>query len=89
MLFTVFQYAPILEEEAHISKTLDKKCDDSSPENDTDDSTDSDSDDDINEFCSHDHFNSITLCSSLHKFHDSHSYLLNSLISISTPPPKV
>jgi hypothetical protein len=88
MLFTVFQYIPILEEEIHVSKTLNKNCNDSSPENDMDDDGDPDGDD-TDELFGEDGCGMITLCSSLHKFYDSQDYLVHSLLSILTPPPKI
>jgi hypothetical protein len=88
MLFTLFQYAPILEEEIQVSKTLTKKTNDPSTENDSDDDTDPDSDD-ADEFFREEGSGVLTLYSSFHRFHPSHSFIFNSSLSIQTPPPKI
>ncbi len=53
MLFTVFQYIPILEEEIHASKTMNKKADNPSTENDSADDDTGDDENDSDEFFSH------------------------------------
>jgi hypothetical protein len=89
MLFTVFQYIPLLEEEIHASKTLSKKSNDSSKENDMDDDADPDGDDDADELFHNHSYSSITLYSSLHKFRSSQIYHFHASQNITTPPPKI
>lgn len=87
MLFTVFQYVPILEEEIHSSKTMTKKSD--NPQDGSSGDDDNDTDDSADEFFKSGGYDSITLYSSLHQFHNSTFYLFNSPLSIQTPPPKI
>lgn len=91
MLFTVFQYLPILEDEVHASKTLNKKADDSSPEEDGSDSDDSGDDDESgkDDFCTHhnnQHFKLYSSVSDFNFFNEDYNSLIS---SITTPPPKI
>jgi len=89
MLFTVFQYLPILEEEVHASKALDKKADNSSPENDSGDDDSGDDENDTDEFLSHCNYHSFQLFSTSSKFNTFHENYLSLVFNINTPPPKI
>lgn len=89
MLFTVFQYIPILEEEVHASKTMNKKADNPSTENDSADDDAGDDENDSNEFFSHNNYNCFQLFSTNSKFKTFHENYLSLVFSINTPPPKI
>ena len=90
MLFTVFQYIPILEEETHASKTM-SKADDTANEKDSNDSDDSGDDDenDTDEFYNHSSSNSFSLFSSSSEFVIYQENYLSLVFTINTPPPKI
>ncbi len=92
MLFTVFQYVPILEEEIHASKTMSKKSNAPSSENNSadDDANDDEGDeDDSAEFFHHSNSHKFHLLTSNSKFNSLHENHLNLVFNISTPPPKL
>lgn len=89
MLFTVFQYIPILEEEIHSSKSLKKNTTDSSEEDPTpeeESSADEDGDETFLTYCGFELINHV----GIHYYKDHHaSVYTSSIISISSPPPKI
>ena len=91
MLFTVFQYIPILEEEIHASKTMSKKVDNTSNEKDSNSSDDSGDDDenDTDEFLNHFSYHSFDLSVSTSKFNIHKENYLSLIPTINTPPPKI
>jgi hypothetical protein len=90
MLFTVFQYMPILEEEIHVSKTLSKKANDPLTEDGADDDANDDGDDDDkDEFFDRSNNNDLALLSSNSKFNALHENYLQLVFNISTPPPEL
>lgn len=89
MLFTVFQYIPILEEEIHASKTMSKKANDTSSENDGADDDSGDDENDSDEFFSHCNYNSFQLFSTNSNFRIFHENYLSLVFNINTPPPKI
>ena len=90
MLFTVFQYVPILEEDIHASKTLDKKADDSSNEKDSTDSDDSgDDENDSDEFFNDHGYGSLKLFASGSKFNTFQETYYCLVSGTTTPPPKI
>lgn len=90
MLFTVFQYVPILEEEIHASKSMNKKSNNTSEKggSGSDDSGDDD-ENDSDGFFNHNSYASFRLFSSgsrFNLFHENYSSLVS---GITTPPPKI
>ncbi len=90
MLFTVFQYVPILEEEIHASKTLNKKADNKASENDgADDDSGDDDENDGDEFFDNALSDNFKLRLSNSKFKTYHEDCPGSIDKIHTPPPKL
>jgi hypothetical protein len=89
MLFTVFQYLPLLEEEVHASKSLGKKSDSSSDETDGGDDDSGDDENDTDDFFSHQHYNDFVLFSTYSKYLTFHENYKNLVFNITTPPPKI
>lgn len=89
MLFTVFQYIPILEEEIHSSKSLKKNTTDSSEEDPTPEEESSADEDGDETFLTYTAFElNNPVCTHYYKEHQQSVYT-SSIISISSPPPKV
>jgi hypothetical protein len=89
MLFTVFQYIPILEEEAHASKTLSKKSDDTSNEKDSTDDDSGDDENDTDDLFAHTGYNDFLLFSTHSKHHAFNENYQSLVFNITTPPPKI
>ena len=90
MLFTVFQYVPILEEEIHASKTMNKKSNSPSPEKDgADDDSGDDDEGGSNEFFNYSNYHNFRLFSSVSGFNAFHENYSSLISSITTPPPKI
>ncbi len=88
MLFTMFQYIPIFEEEVHACKTLEKKSDTSSNENDSDDDS-GDDDNDTDVFFDNSYSENFSLFFTTAKFNSHCENYLSLVSSINTPPPKI
>ena len=90
MLFTVFQYIPILEEEIHASKSLTKKADNKASENDgADDDSGDDDENDGDEFFNDASAHHYNLVFSNTRFNTYKDNCLNIVFNINTPPPKI
>lgn len=90
MLFTVFQYVPILEEEIHASKTMSKKSNTASPEQDgADDDSGDDDEGDSDEFFNHSNYQNFKLSLSGTGFTAIPESYISLISSINTPPPKI
>lgn len=89
MVFTVFQYIPILEEEIHAGKTLDKKADNKASENDgADDDSSDDDENDGDEFFDNAMSGKFKLLLSNSKFNIYQENCRSLIANIHTPPPK-
>ncbi len=89
MLFTVFQYIPILEEDVHATKSLEKKSDNPSDENDGADDDSGDDENDTDEFFNHSSFHCFNLFATSSEFVIYQENYLSLVFSINTPPPKI
>jgi hypothetical protein len=89
MLFTVFQYMPILEEEIHALKSLDKKTDTPDNEKNSSDDDSGDDDNDTDELFNCTNGADLNLIFSNTKYRPVKDTYQSLVSTINTPPPKI
>ena len=89
MLFTMFQYLPVLEDEVQVTKSLEKKSDSPSGEDDSADDDSGDDENDSDELYNHVSESNFNLLSTFSKFNRYKENYCCLVFNINTPPPKV